>query len=652
MHAPNRRATAVGAAALLLATAAVAAVPSSASAANILTNPGFETGTLSGWSCSGGLGSVVSTPVHGGSKALAGAVSTSDNAKCTQTVAVQPNTTYSLSSWVRGNYVYLGVTGGTSTWTPAAADWKQLTVSFTTGAAQTSAEVYLNGWFGQGTYYADDISLDGPGGGTPDTQAPTAPGNLTATSTAATQVSLSWGASTDNVGVTGYDVYKNGTLATTVTGTTATVTGLSAGTAYTFTVKAHDAAGNASAASNSLAVTTPSGSDQQAPTAPGNLTATSTAATQVSLSWGASSDNVGVTAYDVYKNGALATTVTGTTATVTGLTASTAYTFTVKARDAAGNTSAASNSLAVTTPSDGGGTPGTFKQAAPYLYNGWGNPPAASTVMNATGIKWFTLAFVLAQNGCNPTWDSQRPLLNGVDQQTINAVRAAGGDVVPSFGGWSGNKLGPNCADATALAGAYQKVIDAYNLKAIDIDIENTDEFENYTVQDRILNALKIVKQKNPGIRTIVTFGTAISGPTAPGNRLIEQSKALGADIDVFTIMPFDFGNASTDMYAATVSAATGLKNKLKSVYGWDDATAYSHLGISGMNGLSDNNETTSIANWTAIRDWANTNHIARLAFWSVNRDRGCAGGGLQETCSGIAQSDWQFTSITAGFTG
>ncbi|MFC8722657.1 chitinase, partial [Kitasatospora sp. NPDC057198] len=322
----------------------------------------------------------------------------------------------------------------------------------------------------------------------------------------------------------------------------------------------------------------------------------------------------------------------------------------VKARDAAGNASAASKSLAVTTPPTT--TPSGFKQAAPYLYNGWGNPPAAATVMNATGIKWFTLAFVLAQNGCNPTWDSQRPLLNGVDQQTINAVRAAGGDVVPSFGGWSGNKLGPNCADATALAGAYQKVIDAYNLKAIDIDIENTDEFENYTVQDRILNALKIVKQKNPGIRTIVTFGTAISGPTAPGNRLIEQSKALGADIDVFTIMPFDFGNASTDMYAATVSAATGLKNKLKSVYGWDDATAYSHLGISGMNGLSDNNETTTIANWTAIRDWANTNHIARLAFWSVNRDRGCAGGGLQETCSGIAQSDWQFTSITAGFTG
>ncbi|GAA4878485.1 fibronectin type III domain-containing protein [Kitasatospora terrestris] len=651
MHARTRRTRlpAAGVAALLAAAAAVT-VPSTAHAANILTNPGFETGTLSGWSCSGGTGSVVTTPVHSGSKALAGAASASDNAKCTQTVQVQPNTTYSLSGWVRGAYVYLGVTGGTSTWTPSAANWQQLSVSFTTGAAQTTAEIYTNGWYGQGTYYADDISLDGPGGGG-DTQAPTVPGSLASTGKTANSVSLSWTASTDNVGVTAYDVYQGGALVTTVTGTSATVGGLAANTAYTFTVKARDAAGNASAASNALTVTTnPTGGDTQAPTAPGSLASTAKTTSSVSLSWTASTDNVGVTAYDVYRGSTLATTVTGTSATVGGLAANTAYTFTVKARDAAGNTSAASNALTVTTDPSTGGT--GFKQAAPYLYNGWGNPPAATTVMNATGIKWFTMAFILSSGGCNASWDGQRPLTGGVDQQTINSVRAAGGDVVPSFGGWSGNKLGPNCADANALAGAYQSVISAYNLKAIDIDIENTDEFENYTVQDRILGALKIVKQNNPGLRTIVTFGTSTSGPTAAGNRLIEQSKAIGADIDVFTIMPFDFGNASTNMYTATVSAATGLKNKLKSTFGWDDATAYAHLGISGMNGLSDNNETTTVQNWTDIRDWANTNHIARLAFWSVNRDRGCAGGGLQETCSGIAQNDWQFTSITAGFTG
>ncbi|MFG3295949.1 carbohydrate binding domain-containing protein [Streptomyces sp. NPDC048179] len=544
----------LGSAALALAGAI--ALPGTAQAANILTNPGFESGSLSPWSCSGNLGSVVSSPVHGGSKALAGAASSSDNAQCTQTVAVQPNTTYSLSGWVRGSYVYLGVTGGASTWTTSASQYSQLTVSFTTGASQTSAQIYLHGWYAQGTYYADDISLDGPGGSS-DTQAPTAPANLTSTGKTSSSVSLSWSAATDNVGVAAYDVYRGSTLATSVSGTSATVSGLSASTAYAFTVKARDAAGNVSAASNAVSVTTDAGS--------------------------------------------------------------------------------------------GGGT--GFKQAAPYLYEGWGDPPSPTTVMSATGVKWFTMAFMLDSGGCTPAWDGSRALTGGVDQTAINQIRAAGGDIVPSFGGWQGSKLGANCSSASALAGAIQKVIDAYGLKAVDMDIENTDEFENEAVQARILTALKTVKANNPGLKTIVTFGTSTTGPTYYGNRLIEQAQSIGADIDVFTIMPFDFGGGS-DMYGNTVSAAEGLKTKLKSTFGWDDATAYAHIGISGMNGLSDQQETTTPAIWTQIRDWANSHHIARLAFWSVNRDRGCAGGGVVSNCSGISQNNWQFTGITAGFTG
>ncbi|MFJ8695301.1 carbohydrate binding domain-containing protein [Streptomyces roseolilacinus] len=526
--------------ALLLAGLGVLTAPSPAHAANLLSNPGFESGTLSGWSCSGGTGSVVGSPVHGGTKALAGAATAGDTARCAQRVSVQPNTTYSLSGWVRGSYVHLGVAGGASTWTSSASDYTKLTVSFTTGAAQTSAEVYLHGWYGQGTYHADDISLDGPGGGD-DTQAPTAPGNLRVTGTSATSVSLAWDAATDNVGVTGYDVFRGGTPVASVTGTQATVTGLSPNTAYSFTVHAEDRAGN---------------------------------------------------------------------------------------------TSPASAAVTATTDEDGGGTPG-FVQAAPYLYLGWGNPPNATEVMRATGVKWFTMAFVLAQNGCNPAWDGQRPLTGGVDENTIKAIRAAGGDVVPSIGGWSGNKLGPNCSTPEALAGAYQKVIDAYDLKAIDVDIENTDEFENAAVQDRILTALKIVKRNNPGLRTILTFPTLNTGPNSWGNRLIERAAVLQADIDNFTVMPFNFGGGA-DMYGNTVRATEGLKNKLKSTFGWSDAEAYAHIGISGMNDSSDTGEITTPQIWTQIRDWANSHHIGRLAFWSVNRDR----------------PGWQFTSITAGFTG
>ncbi|WP_238154732.1 chitinase [Kribbella soli] len=150
------------------------AVP--AQAANILSNPGFESGSLSGWNCSGG--SVVSTPVRSGGYALNGAVTSSDYAQCSQTVAVQPNTAYTLSAWVRGSYVYLGVTGGASIWTPSAASYTQLSLSFTTGASQTSARIYVHGWYGQPAYQADDLTLDGPGGSDPgDPTDPPDPGD-------------------------------------------------------------------------------------------------------------------------------------------------------------------------------------------------------------------------------------------------------------------------------------------------------------------------------------------------------------------------------------------------------------------------------------------------------------------------------------------
>ncbi|WP_449064910.1 chitinase [Planomonospora algeriensis] len=285
---------------------------------------------------------------------------------------------------------------------------------------------------------------------------------------------------------------------------------------------------------------------------------------------------------------------------------------------------------------------------APYLYMGWGNPPSPATVMNATGVKSFTMAFILSSGGCTPAWDGNRPLTGGADAQAISQIKAAGGSVQISFGGWQGNKLGPNCATPQAFAGAVQQVINAVGPAVVDFDIENTDEFENYTVQDRILNGLKIVKQNNPNVKVVVTFGTTTTGPNAHGLRLINQAKALNVPIDNYTIMPFDFG--SSNIYNDTVNAAEGLKNALKAAHGWNDAQAYARMGISGMNGLSDQQELTTPATWQQITNWARSKGLTRLAYWSVNRDRGCPGGGVTSNCSGISQAEWEFTRITAGF--
>ncbi|GLZ75467.1 hypothetical protein Afil01_02740 [Actinorhabdospora filicis] len=499
----------------------------------------------------------------------------------------------------------------------------QVTFGFIVNGAATPANCLLNG--------------GSCAGGT--TPGPGTPGTPTVTGTTNTSISLSWGASTGTV--TGYRVYEGTTVVSTGAGTTATIGNLAACSAHTYAVAAYNASGESA---KSAPVTGTTTGCTNGPGTPGTPTVTGTTNTSISLSWGASTGTV--TGYRVYEGTTVVSTGAATTATIGNLTACTSHTYTVAAYNAQGESAKSAPVSGTTTGCTGGGT----KAAAPYLYNGWGDPPSPVTVMNATGIKWFTMAFVLSSGGCNPGWDGERPLTGGVDQQVINQIKAAGGNIVPSFGGWQGNKLGPNCSTPEALAGAYQKVIDAYGLKAIDIDIENTDEFENATVQDRILNALKIIEQNNPGITSIVTFGTAISGPTEWGDRLIERSKALAVPVDIFTIMPFDYGNSSTDMYSSTISASEGLKNKLKSVYGWTDAVAYTHMGISGMNGLSDNNELTTTQTWTQIRDWAKQKGLSRLAFWSVNRDRPCPGGGVQENCSGIDQQNWQFTQITAGF--
>ena len=174
---------AVGAAAAALVVPAalfVSTGAASADATNLLSNSGFESGSLSGWTCDSGTASVVSSPVHSGSHALGGTPTSSDDAQCTQTVSVQANTTYALSAYVEGSYVYLGDNGGSDTWTPSATSWQQLSMSITTGASQTSLTIYIHGWYAQPQYYADDFSLTA---GTTSTGSPSTSPTSTPTAT-------------------------------------------------------------------------------------------------------------------------------------------------------------------------------------------------------------------------------------------------------------------------------------------------------------------------------------------------------------------------------------------------------------------------------------------------------------------------------------
>ncbi|WP_269664848.1 glycoside hydrolase family 6 protein [Streptacidiphilus rugosus] len=286
-----------------------------------------------------------------------------------------------------------------------------------------------------------------------DTTPPSVPGGLKVTATTSSSVSLSWTASTDNVGVTAYNVYRGGTKVATVTsGTSYTDTGLSASTAYSYTVTAQDAAGNVSVASSAVSATTSasSGGDTTPPSVPGALTVTGTTSSSVSLSWTASTDNVGVTAYNVYRGGTKVAMVTsGTSYTDTGLSASTAYSYTVTAQDAAGNVSAASSAVSATTSASSGGSAGCT--ATYSISSDWGSGFNANVTITNTGSKPTTTWRVVwsfggnqtVSNMWNATYTQSGSTVTAANMSYNNAI-AVGGNTSFGFGAtYSGTNAAP-----------------------------------------------------------------------------------------------------------------------------------------------------------------------------------------------------------------
>lgn len=197
---------------------------------------------------------------------------------------------------------------------------------------------------------------------TADTVAPSVPTGLTATATSSAQVQLAWAAATDNVGVTGYKVYRDNVFLKAATDISSVDSGLTAGSRHCYQVSAADAANNESARTAQQCVTTPLVADTTAPSAPAGLTLTVTS-TSVGLAWTASTDAVGVTGYRIYRDSVLLTTVTGTSASDPGRTPGTQVCYEVSAVDAAKNESVHSTRQCVTPPVPGDtaapGVPGT-----------------------------------------------------------------------------------------------------------------------------------------------------------------------------------------------------------------------------------------------------------------------------------------------------
>ncbi|MFD5074682.1 discoidin domain-containing protein [Streptomyces sp. NPDC058371] len=251
----------------------------------------------------------------------------------TQTLKLQGSTSGSDFSDITASkgYAFNSANDQTQTLTFNATTTRYVRVLVTANTGQPAGQL-------------SELEVYGPTTG--DTQAPTAPTELAYTEPASGQIKLTWKAATDNVKVTGYDIYANGELRTSVADDVTTYTDTQPASAtVAYYVRAKDAAGNVSANSNTVTRKGDSG-DTQAPTAPSSLAFTEATSGQVKLTWGASTDNVKVTGYDLYANGTLRKSVDGTTTTYTDpQPASATVTYYVRAKDAAGNVSANSNTV-------------------------------------------------------------------------------------------------------------------------------------------------------------------------------------------------------------------------------------------------------------------------------------------------------------------
>jgi chitinase len=294
----------------------------------------------------------------------------------------------------------------------------------------------------------------------------------------------------------------------------------------------------------------------------------------------------------------------------------------------------------------------TWYASAPYLMPFDNSPPDPVTVMNATGQKAFQLAFILAGGGCTPTWDGTRPVSSDTDAANlISRIRANGGDVSVSIGGYGGTKLGQTCGSPEATAAAYQQVITKYQLKAIDFDLEEP-EYENTAAIHNEIGAARILQQNNAGLYVSVTTAGTAAGTGWFGGLMLDEAKSQNFTPANFSIMPFDGGFNGGQ---SQIDALEALHSLLMTKFGWDSATAYAHEGISQMNGRSDAAEYFYQADFQKTLDYAISHKLARYTNWSVNRDRQCADPNQSTTrgdCSSVHQTDWEFTKFSAKFAG
>ena len=257
--------------------------------------------------------------------------------------------------------------------------------------------------------------------------------------------------------------------------------------------------------------------------------------------------------------------------------------------------------------------------AAPYLQISTSDSGDMAADEAATGLKFYTVAFLIPQSGCTPEWEDGGYSVGQFNAQ-ISSLQSSGGNVIVSFGGADGGELAQTCTSVSSLTAAYANVVNTTGVDRLDFDIEGgvLSDTSATSLRDQALAALQA---ENPSVQVDFTLAVAPNGlPTGTGSEyaLLQDAKSKGVKVSQVNLMTMDFGNGQNAL-ADAESASTDTASQLASLYGISTAAAYNLEGLTPIAGQNDDNEYFSTANAQTLETFAANNGIGLLSFWEID---------------------------------
>ena len=296
------------------------------------------------------------------------------------------------------------------------------------------------------------------------------------------------------------------------------------------------------------------------------------------------------------------------------------------------------------------------------------NTPSITATAQASGVKYYTLAFLQAikKGSCTLDWNSSSTMPLNYYNADIASLRALGGNVIPSFGGYSadhsGTEIADSCTSVSSIVADYEQVITTLGVTRLDFDVESNS-----------LNNTAGIARRNQAIAQTQAWAAANAIPlqiqyTLPveqygldpnGESVLQSAAANNATVTSVNIMAFDYyiaGEGTVNMGQAAVNAATNTHTQLASIFPADTpAQLWTMEAITLMPGIDDKrtgNEVTYLADAQATLTFAQANNLNLLTIWAIQRDNGgCPGKAGDNLCSGITQNNWDFSTTLSAYT-